>query len=453
MTINEGIAFLKDNPGLSAIDAMLPDINGIIRGKRIAPETLPKIFDQGFQLPASTVMLDVTGDDMDPLGLSIAEGDPDVTARPISGTLAPVPWAPKPLAQVLASLFNSDGTPYAFDPRHILARVISRFETLGLKPVVALEQEFYLLDRDGGREGIPQPPILPTTGRRASGMQVLSIGDLDGFGEFFDQVTTACAQQNIPVGPISSEFATAQYEINLIHTDDLLAAADQAILLPRIVKGVAAAHGLDATFMAKPYLDKSGSGLHIHASVYDENDNNIFSGGDESGSLSLHHAIGGLLAALPESMAIFSPNINSYRRFIPNTYVPVNRTWGANNRSVAVRIPSGDDANRRLEHRIAGADANPYLALAALLAGIHHGLTNKIAPPEISTGNACMTPDPGLPLQWSAALDQLESGGIMADYLGVDYCEAFVSAKRTEMQSFLSTPSPKEYEWYLRPDC
>jgi len=451
--MNEGAAFLKSNPDVTAIDAILSDISGVIRGKRIAPETLRKIYDQGFQIPGSTIMLDVTGDDLDPLGISTAQGDPDVTARPVPGTLVPVPWSDKPNAQVLVSLFENDGRPYAYDSRHVLANVISRFRELGLKPVVALEQEFYLLDENAGDDGLPQPPIMPLTGRRASGTQVLSISDLDGFGNFLDQVSASCAAQNIPIGPICSEYATAQYEINLVHTSDLLTAADQAMLLPRIVKGVAAVHGMDATFMAKPYPDRSGSGMHIHASVYDENGVNIFSGGDMTGSSSLHHAVGGLLAVMPESMAIFAPNINSYRRFMPNTYVPVNRTWGVNNRSVAVRIPGGDDANRRLELRIAGADANPYLSLAAMLAGIYHGLTNKIAPPEISTGNACTVPDPGLPLRWNTALDQLERGHILTDHLGADYCNAYVSCKRTEMDAFFSTPSPKEYEWYLRPDC
>lgn len=450
--MNEGAEFLKNNPEIEAIDALFPDVNGILRGKRIAPETLPKIFENGFQIPASTAMLDVTGDDCDPMGISITKGDPDVTAHPVSGTLVPVPWASKPLAQVLVSLFDDNGAPFPLDPRHVLARVISRFDELGLRPVVALEQEFYLLDKKGAREGFPKAPVMPSTGRQASSMQVLSISDLDGFSEFLDQVSASCAEQNIPVGPISSEYAIAQYEINLVHTDDLLAAADQATLLPRIIKGVAATHGLDATFMAKPYLKQSGSGMHIHASLYDDSGKNVFSNGQEVGSSSLHHAVGGLLATIPESMAIFAPNINSYRRFVPGTYVPVNRTWGVNNRSVAIRIPAGDDVNRRLEHRIAGADANPYLSLAALLAGIHYGLTNKIAPPEISIGNACTEPDPGLPTQWPAALDCLESGDILKEYFGETYCKLYVSAKRLEMKAFFSTPSPKEFEWYLRPD-
>jgi len=450
--MNEGEEFLKKYPAISAVDAMLPDINGVIRGKRIAAESLPAIYDKGFQIPACTTMLDVTGDDLDPLGISIAKGDPDATVRPVPGTLVPVPWARKPTGQVLISMFEDNDEPYPLDPRHILARVMAHFDDLGLKPVVALEQEFYLLDREGARDGFLQPPISPTTGRRASGTQVLSISDLDGFGDFLDQVRTSCAIQKIPVGPISSEYATAQFEINLVHTDDLLAAADQATLMPRIVKGVAGVHGLEATFMAKPYIDQSGNGMHIHASVYDQDGNNIFSGGNDSGNSRLHHAVGGVLAALPESMAIYAPNVNSYRRFMPNSSVPMNRTWGVNNRSVAVRIPGGEDANRRLELRIAGADANPYLALASMLAGMHYGLVNKVAPPKISTGNAYTESDPGLPFRWNAALNHLESGKILGHYLGEDYCRAYVTCKRTEMEEFFSTPSPKEYEWYLRPD-
>lgn len=448
----EGKKYLEDHPDLSAFDALFPDVNGIIRGKRMVASALPKIYEAGFQLPASTAMLDVTGDDMDPMGMSINMGDPDVVARPVPGTLVPVPWSKKPMAQVLVSLFEDDGTPCPLDARHVLANVIARFDSLGLKPVVALEQEFYLLDKEGGREGNPKPPIVPASGRRASEMQVLSISDLDGFGDFLDSVTKACSTQNIPIGPISSEFAIGQFEINLVHTDDLLAAADQAILMPRIVKNVASDHGFDATFMAKPYLDQSGSGMHLHASVYDDKGQNIFSNGDVRGTSSLSHAIGGLLATMPEAMAIFAPNINSYRRFKPDTYVPVNRSWGYNNRSVAIRIPAGEDKNRRIEHRVSGADANPYLTLAAILAGIHYGLTHKVDPPEESTGNACKHADNGLPLQWDAALSRLEGEEILLDYFGEDYCRAYIACKRMELESFLSTPSQKEYEWYLRPD-
>lgn len=444
--------FLSQNPDVDTIDAILPDLCGVIRGKRIARNGLKKIYRNGFQIPGSSVLLDVTGDTNDPEGRGMSDGDPDVTARPVPGTLVTVPWFEKPMGQLLVSFYEEDGTPYTFDPRHVLQRVLDRFSEMGLTPMVALEQEFYLLDPDGALEGSPQPPILPSTGRRAAGTQVLSISDLEGFSLLLDEIADACKIQQIPVGPISSEFATGQYEINLMHTDDVLSACDHALLLPRVVKGVARSHGVDATFMAKPYVDQAGSGMHMHISLMDANGNNVFAGGDDTGNATLHHAVAGVLDTLADAMLFFAPNINSYRRFMPNLFVPMTRSWGANNRSVAVRIPAGDDSARRLEHRIAGADANPYLALAAVLAGMHYGMTKKMTPPPIETGDACAKTDKDLPVKMYRALEILRASEVMAEYLGEEYCRIYATCKNDEMDSFLSVPSAREYEWYLRPE-
>ncbi|MBT4932117.1 MAG: glutamine synthetase [Rhodospirillaceae bacterium] len=450
--MSEVSEFLDKHPDVDTFDTIIPDLCGVIRGKRIARDGVRSIYKKGFQIPGSSVFLDVRGDTDDPGGMGVTDGDPDVTAHPVAGSLVMVPWFEKPMAQLLVSFFEEDGTPYIFDPRHVLQRVLDRFTDIGLRPVVALEQEFYLLDPEGGLQGNPKPPILPSTGRRASGTQVLSISDLEGFALYLDQVAESCKIQKIPVGPVTAELATGQYEINLIHTDDPLVACDHALLLPRVVKGVARAHGVNATFMAKPYPDQSGSGMHMHVSLIDEKGNNVFSGGDETGNETLHFAVGGLLGTMADAMALFAPNINSFRRFMPGTYVPVSRSWGANNRSVAIRIPAGDDANRRLEHRIAGADANPYLALAAVLAGMHHGISKKISPPPAAGIDTPPQEDHGLPKKWHRALDVLEKSEVMADYLGKEYCDLYVTCKRDEMESFMAEASPREYEWYLRPE-
>lgn len=442
--------FLANNPDVETFDTIVSDLCGVIRGKRLDRDGIVKVYKNGLQMPGSTVFLDVTGDCSDPEGMGESDGDPDVNVRPIPGTLVRVPWFNKPMAQLLVSFYEDDGRPYYYDPRHVLQRVLDRFSELGLRPMVALEQEFYLIDPEGALEGNPQPPISPLTGRRLTGTQVYSINELEAFGSFLDQVNEACKIQNIPVGPVIAEFSTAQFEINLNHTDDVLSACDHALLLPRVVKGVAQSQGFEATFMAKPFPDQAGSGMHMHVSLMDEKGNNIFSGGDETGNDKLHNAVAGLLETMTDAVGIFAPNINSYRRFVPNTFAPMARRWAANNRSVAVRIPSGDDANRRLEHRIAGADANPYLSLAAVLAGIHHGITNNLTPPAISTGDASLEPDPEFPTRWNWALNRLLKSELMADYLGEDYCKLYVAAKRDEMDSFMSKASRREYEWYLR---
>ena len=307
---------------------------------------------------------------------------------PVPGSLAPVPWAGPGAAQVLGLLYELDGSPCAVDPRHVLRNVVSKLASDGLYPVVALELEFYLLDAERADSGKAHPPILPETGRLAERTQVYSLADLDGVSGFLAEMESVCAAQSVPLGGASSEYAAGQFEINLEHVDDPVLAADHAILLQRAVKGIARKHGVAATFMAKPYPDSAGNGLHAHVSILDDAGQNIFDDGSDQGSELLQQAIAGMLALLPESMGIFAPNVNSFRRFGPNLYVPTGRTWGYNNRSVSVRVPVGDAKARRLEHRMAGADANPYLVLAAILSGIHHGLTQKLDPPEPRTDNA-----------------------------------------------------------------
>jgi len=445
-------AFLEKHPDIDVIDGMLPDLNGIIRGKRLNRQDLGKIYEAGYFVPAANMLLNVIGTSDDPKGIGGSDGDPDATVMPIPGTLVPVPWFEKETGQVLCSLYGDDGKPHYLDPRGLLANVVNRFRDMGLNPVVALEQEFYLIDPEPSPDGIPQAPILPSTGRRARGTQPMSIVDLEDFSGFFDQVSSSCKIQKIATGAVSAEYAIGQFEINLVHTDDPLAAADDAVLLPRVIKNIARRHGVEATFMAKPYPQQSGSGMHMHVSLFDGKGHNVFSGGDESGNETLHHAAGGLLQTLPEAMAIFAPNINSFRRYAPESYVPIRRNWGVNNRSVAVRVPRSTDQNRRIEHRMAGADANPYLALAAVLAGMHHGMINRIPPPGKSVGIDSHELDPEIPFNWADALERMTKSEWMAEYLGEKYVRAYVACKQGEMEAFQSKPSRREYEWYLRPD-
>jgi glutamine synthetase len=209
--------------------------------------------------------------------------------------------------------------------------------------------------------------------------------DLYEFDDFINDLIDICAEQNIPSSAALSEYSPGQFEINLHHIDDPVLACDHAVLLKRAVKAAALQNGMAATFMAKPFAGISGSGLHIHVSLLDEDGNNVFAGSCSDGGFSdtLRHAIGGLGEMMEECMAIFAPNANSYRRFAPNAFVASTPSWGENHRSVALRIPLSSDANKRLEHRVAGADSNPYLVVAAVLAGIHHGISQLCEPGEM----------------------------------------------------------------------
>ena len=447
--MEELTTFLKAHPDVQFVDVLLPDLCNVIRGKRLPRADLGKFYREGFQVPSSIMLLDVTGEGGDPGGRGFSDGDPDVYARSVPGTLQRVPWFDEPLGQVLGTLYDLDGSPCSVDPRHVLSSVCKRLTDEGLFPVVALELEFYLIDQNLAETGTVQPPLLPTSGRRVRDTQVYSISDLEGFSKFLGDVSQVCEAQNIRLGAASTEYAQGQYEINLHHVTDVQLAADHAILLQRVVRGTARQHGTAATFMAKPYREDAGSGLHVHLSLVDEKGDNVFDDGTEVGTPVLRHAVGGLLETMPEAMALFAPNVNSYRRFVPNLYVPTRRSWGYNNRSVAVRIPAGTGSSLRLEHRVAGADANPYLVLATVLAGVHHGIQHRLDPGEASVGNACGDRDPDLAFSWQAALDALAAGQILPEYLGTDYLDLYRQTKQFEHDNYHDQFSPLEFDWYL----
>lgn len=449
---SELAAFLQRNPDIEFVDAMFPDMCGIIRGKRLTPKHAETLYSDGLQVPGSMLLLSVTGSCMDPLGRGVSDGDPDVVIRPIAGSIRRIPWSPRPGAQVQVSVLNAEGGGNDFDPRHILARVVRRFDELRLQPVVACELEFCLIDCEATPEGTPKRPALTSSGRKFGDTQLMSLASVDEFGAFVQEVTEVSRALGIPLTALNAEYGGGQFEMNLHHVADAVQAADDAVSLKQIVQSIATRHGMQATFMAKPYADRAGSGMHWHMSLLDATGRNVFDENEKRGAEALQHAVAGVLATLPEAMAFVAPNINSYKRFKPGLFVPMTRTWGYNNRSVAVRIPGGAGHDRRIEYRIAGADANPYLALAVLLAGVHHGIAGKLTPSHPHDGNASTIRDAGLPLKLYDALSALGIAKVIPDYLGRDYCEVYAECKRLEMEEFLSELSSREFNWYLRPD-
>ena len=441
-------AFAKAHPEIKWFDALFVDICGRVRGKRYPAADLEKVFSSGLQIPYTVYLLDVTGAMSDPLGRGFEDGDPDGHAMPVAGTLAKAMWTPD-RAQALMSLMHADGRPTLVEPRNILRLVAEHFKAMGLRPVVALELEFYLIDIERGQDRSPRIAGDTLTGDRPVVGNVYEIRELDRYGKIMERIEEAALAQGIPASAATSEFAPGQFEINLHHTDDPARAADYAALLRHTIVSVARASGMDATFLSKPFAGFAGSGMHIHLSLINGDGQNIFDNGTREGALELRHAIGGLAMTMGEGMAYFASNLNAYRRFVPNLFVPMNRAWGINNRSTGLRVPAGDTAAKRVEHRLAGADANPYLALAAVLAGAHYGLVNKVDPGPAHTGNASATVDETLPFTLESALDQLEEAQVLPKYLTSDYCALYVATKRGELETFKATISPQEYNWYL----
>jgi glutamine synthetase len=449
----EAKAFLDAYPEMQFFEVVFTNMAGVPRGKRLRRHEVMAVYEQGRFLPGSILVNDITGQDVEATGLVWEDGDADRIARPIAGRLTPAPWLGPDVAQIPLSMFELDGSPNDLDPRHVLQRVIDRFAADGLTPVVACELEYYLVDARRTAAGKIQLPPSPLTGDRATQHQVYGLREVEEASAFLRDLWAAADAIGVPLEGAISEYAPGQLELTLKHHADALRAADDAVLYKRAAKGVALRHGCEATFMAKPFAELAGSGMHLHVSVNDAKGNNIFAGEAPDGAPTLKQAIGGMKALLADSLAIYSPNANSYRRFRANSYAPVAPTWGVNNRTVSFRVPAGAPHTRHIEHRVAGADAHPTLALAALLAAVHHGLSRKIDPGPAIVGDGyaqAAASGEKIPLNWFAAVDRFAESDLLKDYLGERFVRMFAIVKRTEQERFNSIVSDVDYDWYLR---
>ncbi len=448
--------FLERHPDTKMVELLLPDINGILRGKRVGRDELNALYRQGLKMCASTPLIDSRGEITFDINLGTRDGDPDIMSYPVAGTLAPVPWlGDSAIAQAFVTLRDLDGAPWFADPRQVLRRVCDKLQELGLRAVVATEFEFYLLETGEGNAPQPRLGRIPGTGLKQQGLQYASLEDLWECDPLLRDVQRNCEAQNVPASAALPEFSPGQFEINLHHQDDPARACDHGAMLKRIIKGTACRHGLGAAFMAKPFDNYAGSGLHIHVSLFDEQGNNVFAGPEDetrpSVSSALRHAVGGLQQTMADAMALFAPNANSYRRLQPDSFVPLSPNWGYNHRAVALRVPVCGRQDTRIEHRVAGADANPYLVMAAVLAGIHYGITRQCEPTEmIAEGTMLDKQEIALPRRWDAALDRFQHSDVLPEYLGEKFCQVFELVRRSECERFHSQVSNRDYEWYLR---
>jgi glutamine synthetase len=444
--------FLAAHPQVQAAQLLLTDPSGVVRGKSVRVHELQRIFTDGRPVAGSILGLDITGEDVDATGLVWDTGDADMICRPVPRSLVLAPWISTPTAQLMLSMYSSSGAAAAADPRHALAAAVERLRARGYTAVLACEIEFYLLREQAG--GAANPVLLPAGGGRASErhkIDAYSLTRLDDLAPLFDEVFAAAQAQGLPAETLMSEYAPGQFEITLTHRADALRAVDEAVMFKRLLKGVAAKHGYIASFMAKPFAERAGSGLHLHISLADHDGANCFAAADPAGSPLCRHAIGGLRQTMAESFLAFAPNANSYRRFRAQSYAPTAAIWGVNNRSVSLRVPSGPPASRHVEHRIAGADANLYVAATAVLAGVAHGIEQQIDPGPPTEGNGYLQSAPReLPQTWQEAIDRAAASKFLAAALGHEFLDIYVAIKRQECERFSAQVTELDYSWYLR---
>lgn len=439
--------FLEAYPSVSMIEALITDCNGVARGKLVPRAKLQSVTKTGLKLPKSALSLDIWGRDIPEL--AFANGDIDGYCRVVDGSLRPMRTARGlDQGQLLITMYDENQEPFMGDPRQVLASMVRRFNARGLRPCMAAELEFSLLPDPGA----DKPLSHALRGQASVAGNLYALEELDKHADMLEALREAFEVQGLPYEGIVKEAAPAQFEVNMAHSDEVMVLADHIIRMQRCIRVVAARFNMIASFMPKPMDEHAGNGMHVHCSMLDQQGNNVFNDGTEAGTDLLQKAIAGCLDTMADSMLIFAPSFNAYRRFQAGNHAPTVPTWGMDNRTTAVRIPAGPPQAKRLEHRVAGADANPYLALAAVLAGILHGINDELEPPSAVEGNAWDKEHdvPDLPVLMSSAIEQFEQSDFVAKYLSTEFQTLFSKTKWQELNEFQRRVTEFEVETYLR---
>ncbi len=429
--------YLEKYPETHFIDICLHDLNGHIRGKRIEVDAVYQLI-KGCYFPLSIYAMNLNGQVVEESGLGKYIGEPDCLCLPVLGSLKPCADQPEHHAQLLLTMKSDDGSDCKIEPRNILKKILSTLHQMHYFPVMAGEIEFYL---------------TPSAGNIHHHTQQTQCFDVDtppDFQNVIQQIESTAKSLKIQLTGIVAESASGQFEINLQHSDDILTLCDQILALKRMIKQIALQHGLEASFMAKPCMSQTGSGMHFHMSILNQWQENLFVLDDQQNpNVFMGKVIAGLIDLMPASMAILAPNINSFRRFQFANHVPVEANWGFNNRNVAIRIPCADLKNQRLEYRVAGADVNPYLCVATILIGVLHGLHASLDLPQSIQHRKTINLNQRLARNQLEALQLFEKSPIFKAYLGNDFIQLWCTCKTFEYHTVMNKISETELAWHL----
>ncbi len=434
--------------GVTEVECLIPDMNGVLRGKVLpAAKLIEAERDRSLRLPSSVFQVTVTGqyagDEDDPETYQ----DPDMVLIPDPATLRIAPGLKTPTAFVFADALHRDGSPWASSPRHVLRGVVDLYRERGWQPLIAPELEFYLTAVNPDPD-IPLTPAVGRSGRAETAPQPYGLESINEYEDLIDAIYEHSDVAGLSVDTMIHESGTAQLEINFLHGEPVVL-CDQVMVFKRIVRQVALAHGMYATFMAKPMETQPGSAMHLHISVEAEGDGgNLFAESDGADSQMFRHFVGGLQTYLPEIAPLFAPNVNSFRRMRPSHSAPINVQWGQDNRSCGLRVPIADGPNRRIENRLPGADANPYLAMAAALVCGWLGVTGKIEPAAQVRGNAYEHART-LPRTLDEALQRFRACEPVRTLLGEPFYAAFAAIKQAELEAFEGVISSWERDHLL----
>jgi len=435
--------FLKEN-GITEVESTLPDMTGNARGKFYPTKKF--LAEKGGRIPETLLVQTVTGDWASNHDDIVDPTDKDMFLVPDPNTLRVVPWADEPTAQVINDCYTSKGELHPLSSRSVLRRVLALYEKEGLKPVIAPEVEFYLVQQNLD----PDYEIKPATGRSVraeNARQSYSIDAVNEFNPVIDTLYSFCDAQGLNVDTLIHESGAAQMEINFLH-GDALSLADQVFVFKRTLRETALKHGIYSTFMAKPMQKEPGSSMHIHQSLIDvKTGKNIFANEDGSYSERFMNYIGGLQKYTGNAISFYAPNVNSYRRFAPEIAAPINMNWGIDNRTAGLRVPEAVAEATRIENRFPGADCNPYLAIAASLACGYLGMKEQLKPTEPTS----VSPDDEVEIARTLeeGLRLLEDCPELIEIMGSSFVDAYIGVKRKEFETFHEVISSWEREFLL----
>mgnify|MGYP001158691210 FL=1 len=432
MTLSE---FFKSNSEIQNINIVLTDLNGIFRGKKIPISQIDKIEKGNFRMPFSVLNLDIWGNDIEKSRWVFDTGDADgkcfwTKRKPLILNMSNIKNAIIPVA-----MHHEDGKEFLGDPYHFLKGIENNLKNKKLTPIVGVELEFYLI-----KEGAKNDP---------SESNMYSISELNKNSELFDEISVVCEENNIKIESTISESGAGQFEIVLSHNNSLITVAENIIFLKYIIRNLSLKYGYCASFMSKPFGGLAGSGMHVHCSILNDSKENIFDNDTAEGSDQLKFAIKGLIDTMQETTLIMAPHLNSYRRIVSETHAPNIISWGYENRTVALRVPGGENKSKRIEHRVAGSDVNPYLLLSAIILGIEKGINEKILPSSPEDGNAYNSENQILPGSWQASLNKFKKGGFIKKNFPKEIIEMFLDCKSQECQKLTSKVSDEELQAYL----
>ncbi len=441
----DNIAHWIKHNGIAEVECIVPDMNGIIRGKVVpAPKFLRMVDDKSLRIPSSIFSVTVTGDYPEDAALSLT--DPDVVLVPDPSTIRIAPGYTTPTAYVITDAYHSTGEALAIAPRHILKQVIAAFDARGWVPVVAPELEFFLTAKNTDPDFPLQTPV-GRSGRAETTSEPYGLEAVNEFEDLIEELYDFAEKARLEIDTLIHESGAGQLEINFQHGDPL-ELADQVLLFKRVIRQVALRHGIYATFMAKPMQHQPGSAMHLHQSVVDKQGRNIFARQDGEDSDLFHGYIGGLQKLLPQVSPLFAPNVNSFRRMKPVHDAPINVQWGLDNRTCGLRVPLSGGQDRRVENRLPGADSNPYLAIAASLLCGYIGMVEEYEPRDRITGSAYRMART-LPRTLYEALDRFQNCKPVRPYLGEEFVDTFVAIKQAELDAYQDVISSWEREHLL----